>query len=122
MLSSYAKCVILHILFISRKFTFEIILGSGKIFFIKLMYFAENYSMWLSKLLTLALSVGGLAQRYTYLNTPDCGSKSAAVIIKKRFRKEAGNNLMEGNGFLGTISFQLVGVGVIRMKGVNSHN
>ncbi|KAB5539630.1 hypothetical protein PHYPO_G00091240 [Pangasianodon hypophthalmus] len=32
---------------------------------------------------------GGLAQRYTYLNTPDCGSKSAAVIVKKRFRKEA---------------------------------
>lgn len=32
---------------------------------------------------------GGLAQRYTYLNTPECGSKSAAVTVKRRFRKEA---------------------------------
>lgn len=44
----------------------------------------------------VALSVGGLAQRYTYLNTPECGSKSAAVTVKRRFRKEAGNNLKEG--------------------------
>ncbi|XP_053339669.1 proteoglycan 4b isoform X2 [Clarias gariepinus] len=32
---------------------------------------------------------GGLAQKYTYLNTPACGSTSAAVLVKKRFRKEA---------------------------------
>ncbi|KAI5090349.1 proteoglycan 4 precursor [Silurus meridionalis] len=32
---------------------------------------------------------GGLAQRYTYLNTPHCGSKSTAIIVKKRFKKEA---------------------------------
>ncbi|KAF5894670.1 proteoglycan 4-like, partial [Clarias magur] len=32
---------------------------------------------------------GGLAQKYTYLNTPACGSTSPAVLVKKRFRKEA---------------------------------
>lgn len=111
----------MYILFISGKFSFEIILGSGKIFFIKSIYFAANYLVFQTSHI-VALSVGGLAQRYTYLNTPDCGSKSAAVIIKKRFRKEAGNNLMEGNVFPSTISFQSVGGGIVRMKGVNSHS
>ncbi|XP_060722893.1 proteoglycan 4b [Tachysurus vachellii] len=32
---------------------------------------------------------GGLAQRYSYLNKPHCGSKSTAVIVKKRLRREA---------------------------------
>ncbi|GAA6066042.1 proteoglycan 4b isoform X1 [Tachysurus ichikawai] len=37
----------------------------------------------------LFFKTGGLAQRYSYLNKPNCGSKSMAVIVKKRLRKEA---------------------------------
>ncbi|XP_047657632.1 proteoglycan 4b isoform X2 [Tachysurus fulvidraco] len=36
----------------------------------------------------LFFKTGGLAQRYSYLNKPNCGSKSTAVIVK-RLRREA---------------------------------
>lgn len=52
------------------------------------------------------LSAGGLAQRYSYYNTPNCGSKAAAVIVKRRFRRAAGNNLKYRNVFLSTSSSQ----------------